>query len=154
MTDNIKYHFLKSEFVPLLRTLKADQKGIWGTMNAQQMVEHFADSVKIANGRLQQPIIHEGEHLNKLREFLMSDIPFKENTKNVLLPEVPEQAKKESMSASIDYLQEQLDHFFKVNEETAELKTDNAFFGSLNLEQNIQLLYKHAKHHLKQFGIE
>jgi hypothetical protein len=29
------------------------------------------------------------EHLDKYREFVMSDKPFKENTRNTLMPEAP-----------------------------------------------------------------
>jgi hypothetical protein len=32
-------------------------------------------------------------------------------------------------------------------------QTRNPFFGDLNFEENVHLLYKHALHHLKQFGV-
>ncbi len=49
------------------------------------MVEHFTNAVKNASGKLILPILNEGENLQKFREFLMSDIPFKQNTKNAMM---------------------------------------------------------------------
>jgi hypothetical protein len=49
--------FLKKDFIPLLEKLKGDEKGKWGIMNARQMIEHFADAVKNANGKLILPAL-------------------------------------------------------------------------------------------------
>ncbi len=151
--NNAKEVFLKKDFVPLLEKLKADEKGKWGIMNAQQMVEHFADAVKNANGKLVLPLLNEGERLQKYREFLMSEEPFKENTKNPLIPEGGIPLRRPDMLSAINKLQKELDYFFEIFENHPELKTGNAFFGELNYEMNIQLLHKHAMHHLKQFGL-
>jgi hypothetical protein len=45
-------------------------------------------------------------------------------------------------------------YFFEVFEKDTALVTRNPFFGDLNFEQNVQLLYKHSLHHLRQFGVE
>jgi hypothetical protein len=148
-----KYKFLKEEFVPLLRELPSEKKGRWGVLNAQQMVEHFSDSVKIASGRLAQPAVVEGETLEKYREFLMSDKPFKENTKNPYMTEEPAALRCPDMEAALDELQKELDYFFFIFEDQGPFTTLNPFFGELDFQQNIQLLYKHAIHHLRQFGL-
>ena len=70
---NIKEIFLKKDLVAMLKKLKADEKGKWGIMNAQQMVEHFIDAVQNANGKLVLPVLNEGERLQKSREFLLSE---------------------------------------------------------------------------------
>ena len=55
------------------------------------MIEHFGgDAVRNANGRLKiDTIVTPPENLERMREFMMSDKPFKENTKNPLLGEEP-----------------------------------------------------------------
>ncbi|MEO8861661.1 MAG: hypothetical protein ABI358_09570 [Ginsengibacter sp.] len=151
--DNAKEKFLKADFIPLLEKLNGTEKGKWGVMNAQQMVEHFADAVKNASGKLILPVINEGERLHKSREFLMSDIPFKENTKNPLIPEEGLSLRQLNMESAIKKLQKELDYFFDVFGNQPELKTNNAFFGELDYDMNVQLLHKHAIHHLKQFGL-
>jgi predicted DNA-binding protein with PD1-like motif len=59
-----------------------------------------------------------------------------------------------TVQAAIGKLQEELIHFFEVFEKNTSLTSLNPFFGVLNFEENIQLLHKHALHHLKQFGVE
>jgi hypothetical protein len=151
--DNAKEKFLKEEFIPLLEKLNGTEKGKWGVMNAQQMVEHFADAVKNASGKLILPVINEGERLQKSREFLMSEIPFKENTKNPLIPAEGISLRQLNMESAIKKLQKELDYFFDSFGNQPGLKTNNAFFGELGYDMNIQLLHKHAIHHLKQFGL-
>lgn len=152
--DSEKFHFLKEEFVPLLQTLDPRQMGVWGVMKAQQMVEHFADAVKVASGKLELPSIDDQERIAKNQGFLMTEIPFKENTKNPLLSEIPPSLRHTSMDGSINELKDDLANFFQQNESDPSKTSNNSFFGTLDFDMNIRLLYKHAKHHLKQFGIE
>lgn len=148
-----KEEFLKNDFIPLLGKLHADEKAKWGIMNAQQMVEHFADAVKNASGKLLLPILNEGEKLQKSRDFLMSENPFKENTDNPLIPKEGIPHRQPDLPSAINKLQKELNHFFEVFEKNPNLKTGNAFFGQLDYAMNIQLLHKHAIHHLRQFGL-
>jgi hypothetical protein len=149
-----KLQFLKTAFIPLLEQIEGEAKGNWGVMNGQQMVEHFCDAVKNASGKLMLPLINQGEALEKSRAFLMSEKPFKENTKNPLIAETPPPLRKPNMQAAIKKLQEELNYFFHVFEKDPALKTRNPFYGELDYAENVQLLYKHALHHLKQFTIE
>jgi hypothetical protein len=148
-----KYKFLKEEFTPLLKKLSSTDKGKWGVMNAQQMVEHLAEYVRISSGRLKMEPHFTGEKLEKARSFLMTEIPFKENTPNALMPAEPPPTHQPDMQSAIIELQQELDYFFKAFEEDRTLTTMTPFFGELDFEKNIQLLHKHAIHHLKQFGL-
>ena len=150
---NAKEEFLKNDFIPLLGELNADDKGKWGIMTAQQMVEHFADAVKNANGKLILPLLNESERLQKSREFLMSENPFKENTDNPLIPKEGIPHRQPNIKSAINKLQKELEYFFEVFEKKPDLKTGNAFFGQLDYNMNVQLLHKHAMHHLRQFGL-
>jgi len=149
-----KEEFLKNDFIPLLEKLNADEKAKWGIMSPQQMVEHFADAVKNASGKLLLPVLNEGEKLQKSREFLMSETPFKQNIDTPLIPKEGIPHRQPDLQSAINKLKKELDHFFMVFERNPELKTGNAFFGQLDYNMNIQLLHKHAVHHLKQFGLE
>ena len=150
---NTKETFLQRDLVALLRNLKDGARGKWGVMSAQQMVEHFADAVKNASGKLVFPFLNEGERLEKSRQFLMSDEPFKENVKNPLIPEEGFRLRKPNIEAAINKLQKELDYFFELFEKHPDIKTNNPFFGQLDYHMNVQLLYKHANHHLRQFGL-
>jgi hypothetical protein len=149
-----KEQFLKERFVPLLRQIPSDTPPHWGKMTLQQMIEHFADSVRIASGRtLHTETIFGEEKVEKLRAFLQSDKPFRENTVNPLLPEVPAPVKNHSVEEATRELQKELNYFFEVFQKNELAVTRSPFYGDLNYEENIQLLYKHAAHHLKQFGV-
>ena len=148
-----KLNFLKVEFIPLLKKLKGDEKGSWGVLNAQQMVEHFADSVKIASGKLIRPQVIEGEMLEKYRAFMHSETPFKENTKNPLMDEKGAALIHAKMEDAIRELHQELQFFFTAYESDLSLTASNPFYGELDYAGQVHLLHKHAMHHLKQFGL-
>jgi hypothetical protein len=149
-----KISFLKLRFVPLLKKIPSDTQPKWGKMTLQQMIEHFTESVRIASGKIvHNDIVTPSEHLQRMRDFAISDKPFRENTVNPLMPEVPAPVKNPSVEDAIKELASELDFFFAVFEKNNLQVTRNPFFGDLNYEENVQLLYKHALHHLKQFGV-
>ena len=151
-----KENFLRTRLVPYLQKLKPATPPKWGKMSVQHMVEHFGgDVVRNANGRLQFPeILTTPERLPKMREFMMSEKPFGENIKNPLMEQEPGLLRYETIQGAIGALQLELIYFFEAFEKEPGLKTRNPFYGDLNFEENVQLLYKHALHHLRQFGIE
>ena len=150
-----KARFLHEAFVPLLQTIPSTTAPLWGKMNLQQMIEHFGDAVRMSSGRLPAPrLLTPEESLPKMQAFMFSDKPFKENTANPLMPETPAPVRFISIEAAINELDAQLDHFFAVFKANPSFSTLNPFFGVLDYEGNVQLLYKHAVHHLRQFGVE
>jgi hypothetical protein len=149
-----KEDFIRTKLVSLLQKLKNDEPARWGKMNVQQMIEHFTDVMMSASGKIKLPIVTPADKLPRLREFMFSEKPFKENTKSPVLAEEPVPLKKHTKEAAIGKLKEELIYFFEAFEKAPGLKTINPVFGELDFDANIQLLYKHALHHLKQFGIE
>ena len=149
-----KVQFLKHRLVILLRQIPSDTPHQWGKMSLQQMIEHFADSIRIASGKaVYTDLITPPDQLEKSRSFMLSDKPFRENTINPLMPEMPAPVKNHSVEESIHELEKEIRYFFSVFEENELRVTRNPFFCDLNYEENIHLLYKHALHHLSQLGI-
>ena len=154
MTNAEKAEFLKFRLVSLLKQIPSDSPPQWGKMSLQQMIEHFSDSVRIASGKtVHTNFVFPPEQLQKNRDFMLSERPFKENTVNPLMPEVPAPVINTSSEEAINELQKEIDYFFSVFEKNNLQVTRNPFFGDLNFEQNIHLLHKHALHHLRQFGV-
>ena len=151
--DHNKLNFLKNDFLLLLQSLKADAKGQWGLMNGQQMVEHFVDVVKNASGKLQLPLINNGVEQEKMRSFLFGEKPFPQNIRNPYISEQPRPVRQADIQAAIEKLSKELEFFFDTFENDASLTTINPFFGELDYTGNVQLLHKHALHHLNQFGL-
>lgn len=148
-----KRHFLKNDLIFHLKHLAPDATGKWGKMNGQQMVEHFADMMRVANGRKSFPESLDAERIQKGYAWLLTDKPFRENTQNPFLSEDPLPVEHDTMQQAIEALRQELNYFFQVYEATPGLQVMNPVFGKLNFDEQVQLLYKHAQHHLKQFGL-
>jgi len=149
-----KAHFLQHEYAQKLAQIPADTTPKWGKMNVQQMIEHMSDYVRIANGRTHMEIVTDAEMIPRMQAFLASDKPFKENTPNVLMSDTPPPVRNESHEAAIAELQGEVAHFINTYSQAPDKTMANPFFGHLNFEQQLQLLYKHSTHHLRQFGVE
>ena len=153
MVNEQKLNFLKTDFIQHLQKLKGDEKPEWGIMNPQQMVEHMGESVLAATGIMDLKIITPEEKLSAMKAFIMSEKDFKPNTKNALMGETPVPVKFPDMATAIGKLQSavtKMEAHYKYDP----LKTEsNPFFGKLNLEEQTQLLHKHALHHLRQFRL-
>jgi|688.fasta_scaffold18777_4 hypothetical protein len=147
-----KVDFLRTGFIGFCKTLSDDQKGKWGKMNAQQMVEHFSASVRIATKKETFPLQTPLEKIPAVQHFINSDKEFRENTPNNLLSDTPSEWKHPSMEAAIDELSMEINEFFTYFETKPGQIVQNPFFGDLDFSMWVQLLSKHALHHAKQFG--
>ena len=148
-----KLNFLKTDFIKLLSTLKSNDKGSWGLLNGQQMVEHISDSVRIANGKDKMKLHTPEGQVEAFRKFAMSDKEFKPNTKNALLPEIPPPVRNANMQEAIVELENEITDFISYFEINKEATITNPIFGDLNFEEWVHLLFKHAMHHCKQFEL-
>lgn len=151
---NIKEQFFKETYIPLLEQLSDNETGLWGVLSPQGMIEHMTDSIGVAYGRIKQKLITPPEHLEKMRAFVLSDTPFKENTKNALMPAEPLPLRKHSITEAIDELKNEISAFISFYEMHTGHKEMNPFFGELNYEEQLHLLHKHAWHHLKKFNLD
>ena len=69
------------------------------------------------------------------------------------MAEEPPPYRLSSKEAAIEELKSEIEDFFAVFAGNDGLKIANPFFGHLNYEMQVQLLHKHATHHLRQFGV-
>jgi uncharacterized damage-inducible protein DinB len=148
-----KEDFLLNEFILLIKTIDEDQEPVWGKMSVHQMVEHMTDSIRIANEKnKEEKIVTPAERLDASYQFMMSDKLFKENTKNILMAEEPPPTRNEFLEDAILELDNEIADFHTFFKDDPEKRTTNPFFGYLNYAEWVQLLHKHAMHHLRQFS--
>ena len=152
MTEE-KRSFLKNDLVPLLGSLKGDEMGKWGKMNAQQMVEHVSGFFKVSTQKIYFPLTTPAEHLPKYKEFLLSDKEFRENTKAPVLPEDPLPLQFSTMQEAMDDIKKSVEDFFEFFQNDPSKTTLHPAFGELSFDEWVQLHHKHVTHHLKQFGL-
>ena len=151
--DNEKLAFLKRKFISLLQQIPPDKRPAWGLMSLQQMVEHMRFSVDLAAGKTGYVGDFVSPDPSKMKAFLMSDKPFRENTKNPFLPEEPTALRNHTLQGAIGELQASLIDFSNTFESEPGKRVFNPIFGELDYEGQTLLLYKHALHHLRQFGV-
>jgi hypothetical protein len=153
--DQAKLDFIRYELLPLLKSLPPGATGNWGKMNGQQMVEHVADFFRVSSGKLTFPLVTPVEQLPKYKEFLLSDKPFRENTKapEEVVPAEPLPLRNETMSEALNELKKTVEDFTVLFENGTLVTTSHPVFGELNYEEWVLLNYKHVTHHLKQFAL-
>jgi hypothetical protein len=145
--------FLKEEYIPVLKTIPPELPPKWGKMSFQHMVEHMADFIRISSGKtVYTDFVTPVDKLPAYKAFIMSDKQFRENTVSPISPEAPAPLRNKNAEDAIKELKTELDFFFTVFEKNHQQQTRNPIFGDLNYEENIELLYKHSMHHLRQFG--
>ena len=148
-----KLNFLRNTYPELIRKLDPSTKREWGKMNVQQMIEHMSDFIRMGNGKLPQKIFTPAEHLPRLKEFLMSDKEFRPDTKNAMLGEEPLPVVNSTVKEAVKELELELTDFNKFFQENPQAIVTNPIFGDLNFYEWVQLIYKHSRHHLRQFGV-
>jgi hypothetical protein len=152
---NIKEQFLQQELIPLLEQLSDNEVGLWGVLSPQGMIEHLSDSVGYAYGRLKyEKVVTPPEYLERSRAFVLSDKPFKQNTKNALMSDEPLPLRLGSMTEAIEELRSEIKAFTDFYASHSGHKELNAFFGEFNYDEQVHLLHKHAWHHLTQFNLD
>lgn len=149
-----KEQFLRSGFVVALKTINPDTAPIFGKMNPQQMLEHMAEYIRFGYGNpIITQVFYTSESLEKVRQFVMSEHPFRDNTPNPILSEIPKPVRFSSYQAALEDVEIALNELFTAFENNKELEVASPFFGMLDYKMSIQLLHKHAQHHLRQFGV-
>lgn len=148
-----KEFFFQNEYIPVLRRLNGDEKGQWGVLSPQGMIEHMTDSIGMAWSRIQLPVHTPEDMLEKYKSFAMSDKEFKPGTKNALMSEEAPPLRNPDIASAIAELELEIKSFIEYHKNHPSVIVTSPFFGDLNYEEWLHLLHKHAIHHLKQFNL-
>lgn len=150
-----KEQFIKETFLALLQQANSGTASKWGKMDFQQMLEHVADFFQVSTQKQHYPFVSPPEHMPKLKEFLMSDKPFRENTKAPIsiIGEEPLPYRYASVDEAMQEVIAEVNYFFQLYADEPEMTAVHPVFGELNYEEWVRLHYKHVTHHLRQFGL-
>ncbi len=150
---NSKETFFTQEYIPQLKKLKGGEKGNFGVLSAQGMIEHMTDSIGIAWCRIKEPMQTAEIHLEKVRSFALSDKEFRPGVKNSLMTEAAAALRNATIEEAVKELENEINSFLNYYKTDPNAIVMNPFFGDFNYEQWLHLLHKHAVHHLKQFNL-
>jgi hypothetical protein len=135
------------QLIDRINLLKQDSQPQWGKMNTYQMLKHLILWEEMAMGTTLYKQSFIGRLFGKIAlKHMMKDAPIKQN-----LPTVP--GFKMSGDGDIAAEKEKLTTLIKAHTQYAGQGFLHPFFGQLTAEQAGQMAYKHADHHLRQFGV-
>ena len=144
--------YFKDEVVPVLVKLRADTNPEWGTMNAEQMVEHLIAGVSISMEDAPRKITTPEDKLPVFKKFLMSDRPFgKDLPKPKEFDDYP--AKNGDIDGKKAELLKRIEEMLQYFEKHPQHSSIHSSFGRLNVEEWKHLHKKHFTHHFLQFGL-
>jgi len=132
-----------------INSLSDKNQALWGKMNAFQMVKHCTHCDDMIFGKIQIKRVFIGRLIGPslLKKALKDNTPFGKNAPTSPLLKTDghtgdiEQQKKEWISRIEQYANFSNNNFV------------HPFFGQMTKEQIGIFAYKHADHHLKQFGV-
>lgn len=140
----------KAEIIQRARQLHHNSQPQWGKMNVFQMVKHCCifDEWIQGKGNIKPGQSFWGKLLGrKALKQILSDRPFPRNAPTGKLFTVAEkEGDVEQQLKNWICLMEDYDHYYNPG-------FIHDFFGKMTKEQIGILVYKHADHHLKQFGV-
>jgi hypothetical protein len=137
----------KEELIRRINSLTPHNNAQWGKMSVFQMIRHCTLGEKMLQGELTIKRVFIGRLFGRmiLKQVMKDDAPFKRNSPTSPLLQTPaeagdiEQQKKEWGSRIGQY-------------EPHTQGIMHPFFGPMTGEQIGRFAYKHADHHLRQFG--
>lgn len=133
--------------------VEVDTPAKWGTLNAQQMVEHLGLVFLLSTGRF--GLKYKGtpeDAQNYWERFQASAAPWR----NVFPQRAFGKAKpprNETMEGSKAQLQETFQGYLAYCEANPDSTNSHFFLGNLTVDQWRQVHVKHLQHHLMQFGV-
>jgi hypothetical protein len=138
----------RNELIGRIATLNESSKAEWGKMNVYQMIRHCALYEEMMLGKKRFKRVFLGYLFGKmaLRSLIKDDAPLKKST-----PTVP--SLLEPLTSG-DFAAEKSKWIALIEEYGSSVNNSimHPFFGDINKEQIGSLVYKHADHHLRQFG--
>jgi len=140
---------VREELVQRIHSLTPQHTARWGKMNVHQMMEHCTRCDDMYHGQLQIKRVWIGRLLGGMfkKKILKKDLPFGKNSPTAPILMIAE--KEGDIEIQKKEWQERIDQYANYNN----LNFIHPFFGRMTKDEVGVFAYKHADHHLRQFGV-
>jgi oxepin-CoA hydrolase/3-oxo-5,6-dehydrosuberyl-CoA semialdehyde dehydrogenase len=145
--------FLRDSLPQALDSLTAHTPPRWGTMTAQQMVEHLLWAFECSTGRVLVNCPFEPAQLERIRQFLYNNRPMTREFMNPLLVAGLPALRHADLAAAKAALTAEVGLFLQEEGTHPDTVRTHPVFGPLNGEAWSRSHFKHCFHHLLQFGL-
>ncbi len=141
----------KNEILQRVEKLTPQSQPLWGTMTVSQMLAHFAEATRIPVGELKPKRVSFPLNIFGLliKSAVLGPNPFRHNT-----PTAPET----KITTDKDFEKEKANYIKAVNKlynggGQIITATHHHVLGKLTPNEWGRMVFKHADHHLSQFGV-
>jgi hypothetical protein len=146
LAKSVDFH----EIMGRLRSVKAEDRGLWGVMNVTEMLCHLRGAFRIAMGEV--PVSPVGVPIPRtILKFIALRLPLPWRKNFETIPELRRGTPIMQIGLfSNDHAQvvAELARFCK----PGQIRVNHAFFGEMSFEDWMRWGYLHTDHHLRQFG--
>jgi hypothetical protein len=144
--------FLRHTVSTLLEPLLPETLPRWGGMRPQDMVEHLVWAFELSTGKARVDCQMPEPQIARARAFLASDRPMPREFKNPTLVGGLPPLRYASLREAKLALGREIQSFLEQSAEPARIYM-HPVFGEIGLPDWQRMHYKHAYHHLQQFGL-
>ena len=141
----------EDELIQRIEKLRPNTQALWGKMNVSQMMAHCAEGTKLPSGEIKPA--RAPFPFNILGRFIKSKAlgegPMRKNTPTIT--EIRMTEAKDFDQAKADFITA-IDALYRAGEKGVRAEI-HPFFGPMTAQEWGRLNYKHADHHLSQFGV-
>jgi hypothetical protein len=141
----------RNELLARIEKLNAESKALWGTMNVAQMLAHASEAAKLPTGEIQTKSV--GFPISLLGRLLKSKVlgegPFRKNSPTA--PEIKITDPREFQKEKANFISA-IQKLGALGEKGVK-NQNHPFFGKMTPSEWGRINYKHADHHLSQFGV-
>jgi hypothetical protein len=141
----------KNEILQRVEKLTSESNALWGTMNVAQMLAHCTGAAQLPTGEVKTK--QAGFPINIIGRLLKNKVlgegEFRKNSPTAAEIKVVDsrdfQKEKTNFITAVKKLGE--------GREKVATATQHPFFGKMTAQEWGRINYKHADHHLSQFGV-
>jgi oxepin-CoA hydrolase / 3-oxo-5,6-dehydrosuberyl-CoA semialdehyde dehydrogenase len=145
--------FLRTFFFGALDGLRPETPALWGHMTAQQMVEHLTWTFEVSTGRVLLECPYPEEQRAKMKPFLHHNRPTPREFMNPALREGLPALRHPDLKSASAALMTEVDRFLEHSRTRPDTRHTHPIFGPASVEDWSRTHFKHACHHLMQFGL-
>jgi hypothetical protein len=148
---NVRDEKCREELVRRVNALTPDSKPAWGRMSVEQMLSHLVQSGELPfDASVSDRSSFMSRHV--IKHLVLTAVPIPKEVPTS--PEIDQQqGGRPPQGFEIDKLNA-IESFHKLGVLSLDHKClSHPFFGKMSVKQWCRLAYKHADHHLRQFGV-
>jgi oxepin-CoA hydrolase / 3-oxo-5,6-dehydrosuberyl-CoA semialdehyde dehydrogenase len=149
----LRESFLRDTLVQALAPLTERSQPRWGGMTAQQMVEHLVWVFELSMGEAHVECTLPPDKIERMKTFLYHNMPMMKEFRNPALVEGLPALRFASLAEAQTALRREAALFLENAARNPAVAYTHPVFGRIGAEEWQRSHFKHAYHHLMQFGL-